>query len=57
MDVHDSLLTVREALRFSATLRQEEDVSLEDKYAYVEEVLSVCMLVKTNQLFANLMCR
>lgn len=38
MDVHNGFVTVREALQFSAKLRQEFDVSKEDKYAYVEKV-------------------
>ncbi|PRP76487.1 hypothetical protein PROFUN_15157 [Planoprotostelium fungivorum] len=39
MDVHNGFVTVREALRFSAKLRQESDISVEDKYQYVEKVL------------------
>ena len=41
MDVHVPLLTVREALRFSAKLRQEPEVSIQEKYDYVERVLEV----------------
>ncbi|KAF2841530.1 ABC transporter [Patellaria atrata CBS 101060] len=41
LDVHEPAQTVREALRFSATLRQPYDVPLEEKYAYVEEVISL----------------
>ncbi|MCJ1434291.1 hypothetical protein MMC27_003658 [Xylographa pallens] len=41
LDVHESTQTVREALRFSATLRQPYEVSQEDKYSYVEEVISL----------------
>jgi ABC-type multidrug transport system ATPase subunit/ABC-type multidrug transport system permease subunit len=41
LDVHESTQTVREALRFSADLRQPFDVPQEEKYAYVEEVLSL----------------
>lgn len=39
MDVHNGFVTVREALRFSAKLRQESDISVEEKYAYVEKVI------------------
>ena len=39
--VHESTQTVREALRFSANLRQPYDVPQEQKYAYVEEVISL----------------
>lgn len=41
LDVHNPYLTVRESLRFSAKLRQDPSVPLEEKYAYVEEVLEV----------------
>jgi ABC-type multidrug transport system ATPase subunit len=40
-DVHLPESTVREALRFSAALRQPKDVSLEEKYAYVETVIEM----------------
>jgi ABC-type multidrug transport system ATPase subunit len=35
-DVHEPTATVREALRFSALLRQPKEVSTEEKYDYVE---------------------
>ena len=38
-DLHLHTGTVREALRFSALLRQPRSVPDEEKYAYVEEVL------------------
>jgi ATP-binding cassette, subfamily G (WHITE), member 2, SNQ2 len=44
LDVHESTQTVREALRFSAELRQPYDVPREVKYAYVEEVLGLLEL-------------
>lgn len=40
-DLHLETSTVREALRFSALLRQPESVSKEEKYAYVEEVIKM----------------
>jgi ATP-binding cassette, subfamily G (WHITE), member 2, SNQ2 len=46
LDVHESTQTVREALRFSATLRQPYEVPQEEKFAYVEEVL--CLLELEN---------
>ncbi|EXJ60821.1 hypothetical protein A1O7_04974 [Cladophialophora yegresii CBS 114405] len=46
LDVHESTQTVREALRFSADLRQPYEVAREQKYAYVEEVL--CLLELEN---------
>ncbi|KAL4978007.1 ABC-2 type transporter-domain-containing protein [Aspergillus desertorum] len=44
MDVHEPMQTVREALRFSADLRQSYDVPLSEKYAYVEEIISLLEL-------------
>ena len=41
MDVHEPTATVREALRFSALLRQPKEVSKEDKYAYCENVIDL----------------
>jgi ATP-binding cassette subfamily G (WHITE) protein 2 (SNQ2) len=44
MDVHELTTTVREALRFSAYLRQPYTVSVKEKNAYVEEVLELLEL-------------
>ncbi|KAK2465465.1 hypothetical protein APHAL10511_002357 [Amanita phalloides] len=44
MDVHESTATVREALRFSAYLRQPASVSREEKDAYVEEIIRLLEL-------------
>lgn len=41
LDIHEPGQTVREALRFSADLRQPYDVPQSEKYAYVEEVISL----------------
>ncbi|EGC31159.1 hypothetical protein DICPUDRAFT_40327 [Dictyostelium purpureum] len=41
MDVHNPGLTVREALRFSAKLRQDPSIPVEEKFAYVEHVLEM----------------
>ncbi|KAF1847990.1 ABC transporter CDR4 [Cucurbitaria berberidis CBS 394.84] len=41
LDVHEPATTVREALRFSADLRQPYETSQADKYAYVEEVIAL----------------
>ena len=41
LDVHEGTQTVREALRFSADLRQPYEVPQEQKYAYVEEIISL----------------
>lgn len=38
MDVHEPTATVREALRFSAKLRQPKETPLQEKYDYVEKV-------------------
>lgn len=44
LDVHESTQTVREALRFSADLRQPFEVRQEEKYTYVEDVISLLEL-------------
>lgn len=41
MDVHEPTSTVREALRFSALLRQPREVSVEEKYAYCETIIDL----------------
>ncbi|KAI0993829.1 ABC multidrug transporter I, partial [Podosphaera aphanis] len=41
MDIHEQTQTVREALRFSADLRQPFDVPRHEKYAYVEEIIGL----------------
>ncbi|KNC96342.1 uncharacterized protein SPPG_08243 [Spizellomyces punctatus DAOM BR117] len=41
MDIHNPNQTVREALRFSAMMRQDPSVPIEEKYAYVEKVLDM----------------
>ncbi|KAI2791261.1 ABC multidrug transporter atrI [Penicillium oxalicum] len=40
-DLHLPTSTVREALRFSATLRQPKTVSMKEKYDYVEDVIEM----------------
>ncbi|KAF9632782.1 ABC transporter-like protein [Lasiodiplodia theobromae] len=40
-DVHESTSTVREALRFSAKLRQPREVPLQEKYDYVEKIIDL----------------
>ena len=44
MDVHEGTATVREAMRFSAYLRQPSEVSKEEKDAYVEEMIELLEL-------------
>lgn len=44
LDVHEPTQTVREALRFSAELRQPYEVPIEEKHAYVEEIISLLEL-------------
>lgn len=43
-DVHDVMSTVREAMRFSALLRQPASVSIEDKYKFVDEIIKLLEL-------------
>ncbi|KAK9463929.1 ABC-2 type transporter-domain-containing protein [Lipomyces oligophaga] len=40
-DLHEPKQTVREALRFSARLRQSRHISLREKYEYVEEIINL----------------
>ncbi|KAL1694829.1 P-loop containing nucleoside triphosphate hydrolase protein [Schizophyllum commune] len=44
MDVHEPMTTVREALRFSAYLRQPAHVPIEEKNEYVEEIIELLEL-------------
>ncbi|KDR85534.1 hypothetical protein GALMADRAFT_234460 [Galerina marginata CBS 339.88] len=44
MDVHEGTATVREAMRFSAYLRQPESISKEEKEEYVEEMIELLEL-------------
>ncbi|MCJ1270506.1 hypothetical protein MMC22_010403 [Lobaria immixta] len=41
MDVHESTATIREALRFSALLRQPKEVPIEEKYEYCERIIDL----------------
>lgn len=41
MDVHEPTATIREALRFSALLRQPKEVPIEEKYAYCETIIDL----------------
>ncbi len=41
MDVHEPTATVREALRFSARLRQPKEVPIEEKYEYCERIIDL----------------
>lgn len=41
LDMHDPSQTVREALRFSADLRQPYETPQSEKYAYVEEIIAL----------------
>lgn len=44
MDVHERTATVREALIFSALLRQPASVSEEEKLAYVDHIIDLLEL-------------
>ncbi|KDQ63068.1 hypothetical protein JAAARDRAFT_202584 [Jaapia argillacea MUCL 33604] len=44
MDVHEGTATVREAMRFSAYLRQPASVPISEKNAYVEEMIELLEL-------------
>ncbi len=44
MDLHDGTQTIREALEFSAILRQERDVPRAEKVKYVDEIIELLEL-------------
>ncbi|KAJ5177141.1 uncharacterized protein N7482_003018 [Penicillium canariense] len=44
LDTHEAMATVREALRFSADLRQSFETPQSEKYEYVEEIISLLEL-------------
>ncbi|KAI9930069.1 hypothetical protein MW887_011879 [Aspergillus wentii] len=44
LDIHEPMQSVREALRFSADLRQPFDTPQSEKYSYVEEIISLLEL-------------
>ncbi|EUC45169.1 hypothetical protein COCMIDRAFT_96219 [Bipolaris oryzae ATCC 44560] len=44
LDVHDAYSTVREALEFSALLRQSRDTPIEEKLAYVDTIIDLLEL-------------
>lgn len=44
MDLHDSTATIREALEFSAILRQDRDVPRQDKLSYVDQIVDLLEL-------------
>lgn len=44
MDLHDMTATIREAIEFSAVLRQERHVSKAEKLAYVDEIVDLLEL-------------
>jgi ABC-type multidrug transport system ATPase subunit len=44
MDVHESLSTVREALEFSALLRQNREIPREEKLRYVDTIVELLQL-------------
>lgn len=44
MDLHDGTATIREALEFSAILRQDRSISRADKIAYVDTVIDLLEL-------------
>lgn len=46
MDIHDESSTIREALEFSALLRQSNEVPREEKLAYVDTVIQTLDLVE-----------
>lgn len=52
-DFHLSTMTVREALQFSAIMRQSGQNTKKDKYAYVEEIIKLLEMDVYADAFAN----
>lgn len=46
MDIHDESSTIREALEFSAILRQDQSIPKDEKLAYVQTVIETLDLVE-----------
>ncbi|KAL3480690.1 ABC-2 type transporter-domain-containing protein [Aspergillus californicus] len=44
MDLHDNTATIREALEFSAILRQDRNIPRQEKLAYVEQIIDLLEL-------------
>ena len=44
MDLHDKTATIREAIEFSAILRQERNIPRQEKLAYVDEIIDLLEL-------------
>ncbi len=53
MDVHEGNATVREAMRFSAYLRQPFDVPKEEKDAYVEDMIELLELQNLSEAMVS----
>ena len=54
MDIHDESSTIREALEFSALLRQSSEISRRDKVDYVDTVLDMLDLVDIQDVSLSL---
>ncbi|KAF4240522.1 hypothetical protein CNMCM8980_000181 [Aspergillus fumigatiaffinis] len=54
LDIHEPYATVREALEFSALLRQSRDTPTEEKLRYVDTIID---LLELNDLEHTLICR
>ena len=58
MDIHEATATVKEALVFSATLRQPEHVPMEEKLAYVDHIIELLELRDLSEaLIGGMLCR
>ena len=53
MDLHDGTATIREALEFSALLRQDRNTPKEDKIAYVNTVIDLLELNEIQDVVVN----
>lgn len=53
MDIHDGTATIREALEFSAILRQDREIPHEEKIAYVDQVIDLLELGEIQDAIIN----
>lgn len=53
MDLHDGTATIREALEFSAILRQDRNVARQEKLAYVDKIIDLLELQQSQDALVS----
>jgi ATP-binding cassette subfamily G (WHITE) protein 2 (SNQ2) len=54
MDLHDGTATIREALEFSAILRQDRNIPRSEKIAYVDKIIDLLELQDMQDAFSQI---